>query len=277
MTLPAWSTPVIRRDKRALKILTETYWSSAGWKSKAAVHPDADYARRAGYLYDELPIGHDEAVSRAIEVASGLGREAVANAFLASLSSRRLELRSALGSYALAMRLPNHRLEGEGACPVCCLCGPETIEDFGIQNFERYRWGGVRHDSPPYMWFDLSLFAKTEPLEATESDVKILRTIVETVLGAPPSARPGDLDRSLVGLFPSNSDERRVLLQILSYAGILEPAGRPVFSDSWVDCDDREPTRDYKNDWTYPMLWWRGVDGINQAQLRHFFPDVAMG
>ena len=58
-----------------LKILLDTYWSSDGWK-----------------LDCQIP------------------KEDISNAFLYSLSTRKLEYRSALGSYWYAISIPKHEL-----------------------------------------------------------------------------------------------------------------------------------------------------------------------
>ena len=93
-------------DKRALKILSDTYWSSTGWKEHG-VNPftppeDLAYAMKKGLMFAPEVIGHDEAVERVLAVRSRIGANDVASAFLASLTSQRLDLRSSLGSFAVA-------------------------------------------------------------------------------------------------------------------------------------------------------------------------------
>lgn len=273
MSLSSWNQAVIRRDLRALKILSEVYWTKAGWRVTPLNHPDGDHARRAGYLYDRLSLHHDEAIDRATRAVRDVDRGAIADAFLASLGSRRLELRSGLGSYALASVLPDHSFTGTDRCHVCGQLEGVTEHDFGAQNLERYKWGGVRHLDPAYMWFDLFLFSKTERPRATAQDGDILREILRIVVAAPEGARPDDLVKALAGVLPSNQWERRILLEILSFAGILEPTGRPVFSEEWVDCEARE---DPLNSWRYPFAWWRGAAGVNQASVQEYFPSIAM-
>jgi hypothetical protein len=98
-------------DRKALNILFSTYWSSTGWKpERDQVTPAADllHAKRAGVMFDPVRPSHEGIVRRAIEVRVRVDPEAVAAAFLASLSTRRLELRSALGSYAVLRHFPDH-------------------------------------------------------------------------------------------------------------------------------------------------------------------------
>src|SRR3712207_5248811 len=94
-------------DRRAVQVLLETYWSSAGWRDDPRpTAEDLDYAVATGVMYRESgSAGHDEVVAEVRERAARLRGGRVAGAFLASLTSRRLDLRSALGSYAVAQGL----------------------------------------------------------------------------------------------------------------------------------------------------------------------------
>ena len=85
-------------DKRALRILTGAYWSPLGWRPDPSVAPeDFAYAKAQGVMFDPILLTHDQAVDAAINAVSGTTHEAAASAFVASLGSRRLDLRSALG------------------------------------------------------------------------------------------------------------------------------------------------------------------------------------
>ena len=44
-------------DKKALRILTDTYWSPKGWKrDKTIDSADFEYARQAGYMFDPVTV-----------------------------------------------------------------------------------------------------------------------------------------------------------------------------------------------------------------------------
>jgi hypothetical protein len=97
--------------KKALKTLFTTYWSSQGGKPERDQVTAADdflHAKRAEVMFDPVRLSHEEIVRRAIDVRARVDPESIAAAFLASLSNRRLELRSALGSYAVLRHFPAH-------------------------------------------------------------------------------------------------------------------------------------------------------------------------
>jgi hypothetical protein len=99
-------------DKKARKILMKAYWSSAGWKMPRVVdREDLNYAIEAGVMFRPPILGHEDVVDLIRQHISDIKLIDVSNVFLASLSSRRLELRSALGSHSPAYSNPTRRKE----------------------------------------------------------------------------------------------------------------------------------------------------------------------
>jgi hypothetical protein len=54
------------------------------------------------------------------------------------------------------------------------ITGQEQSE-YNVFNFERYKWGGVRHTSPEYALFDLEQFLQLPKVTPTEEDWSIMR------------------------------------------------------------------------------------------------------
>lgn len=265
----------ILTDKKAIQILSKTFWSSNGWKSKYETPPDDfSYAKMAGYMFDPVKLSHDEIVGWLFQEFEQVQPDKIADAFLASLTTRRLELRSALGSYAVARNFPDHTFTGNYfSCSICGIYGPERSEqDVSVLNFERYKWGGVRHLDPIYIALDLKLFTATEKIISTEEDLAILTRIIKIVRELPAEARVRDLEKALAKVIKSNKEEREILIQILAYCGILQPKDQIGFFDSFVNADERVLPPVSKIDWTYPACWWRGKDGVNGNSMKHYFP-----
>lgn len=277
------------RDKKALQILLETYWSPKGWKRGKTINPaDLEYARQAGYMFDPVMLTHDEIVARLLAVRNRVSLEQVAGAFVASLSTRRLELRSALGSFSYAAHFPDHRLVEQTASRApsgrlgCRLCGRyghsfAEPEDLNVLSFERWKWGGVRHLDPLYCWFDLTEFETASFVAPTPEDYSLLAQIVEIASGLPPEATPNELEKRISKVIKSNASERRVLIEILGNCGVLKPAGRESFLQNFTSSEDVNFDRpsNHTNDWKYPVIWWRGTDGVNKDALRYLFPKIA--
>jgi hypothetical protein len=280
-------------DKKALKILFDIYMPSPS-NFKAGITPspaDHDYARSKGYVFDPVKLTHDQTAQRLLRARSSVILRQVTDAFVASLSTRRLELRSALGSFAFAANFPDHTLalspstQAPSSNIMCHVCGVYEEgssglldpEDLSRSNFERFKWGGVNHLDPLYAAFDLEQFGQAECPHPTPEDYRILNELLKTARGMPHDSKPGDLCKAISKLLPSNDNERRILVQILAICGVLAPHGRPGFLVEFATAAhvNRDRPHDHKNDWSYPANWWRGADKVSEKMVAVCFPGLS--
>jgi len=246
-------------DARAKKILFDTFWSSKGWIDRDArqlSEADREHAKRHGMMFDPLTIGHDAIATETRRLVESIDLATASAAFLASLTSRRLDLRSGLASYVLASASSPHRYVGNafGSCATCGALREHRDEDLDVLNFERHKWGGVRHGEPVYMLLDLSLLALAPRLSPTEGDRAVLEKILAVVAGAAPKDTPAKLSGRLAGVLPSSKPERDVLVEILAAAGVLAPSDRSRGSGEFVHAGA-----------------WRGADGYSKAAVSRLF------
>lgn len=200
-------------DAKARAILLNTYWSPAGWKTTPETNPDdMAYARQAGYMFPSARVTHDDLVVHIHRARQQLSLPPVRDAFLASLTTRRLDLRSGLGSYAVALHFPMHAFASpnEGCDFRCHTCGAldATEVDRSVMNFERHKWGGVRRLDPYYVAFDLAQFALLDPMTPTAADHALFAAIIATLCHLPRQATCADAAQALARLIPSNKAER---------------------------------------------------------------------
>jgi hypothetical protein len=269
-------------DKKAKGILFKTYWSSSGWKDdKTTALSDFAYAKEKGLMFDPLSISHDDCVNRIIDIVNAITLDQVSKAFLSSLSTRRLDWRSGIGSYNIAKLFTPHKytpvesghsykdgkvVHTSYTCKVCQnlnygVVGHECYinEDLNVLNFERIKWGGVRHGNLIYTLFDLEQFAKECIPEPTETDIEILKSILSTIASCNPGDSPSLLRDKLndVPDLKSSKDERSIIIEILACIEVL----KPMFYDRRTAS---------KNDWTYAEFW-RGEDGYNTESVGKYF------
>jgi hypothetical protein len=274
-------------DKRARDILFEAFWKN-GWRGDAercVRSDDVVYAKRKGYMFETIALSHDQVVSQLIEERERADPTALSDSFLASLGGRRLDLRSALGSYAFALNFPRHEIATTPASIVpsgarrCEWCGfyefhkPAEV-DLNVLNFERHKWGGVRRDDPVYAWLDLSLFREEALQKPTNADKQIMHQILKAARSMEPRATAGSLEKALAGIFKSSKAERRVLIEILAVCGVLQPRSRGGYFGEFTLACEREHTGQHFNDWGYPAMWWRGSEGVSETALAAYFPDL---
>ena len=151
-------------DERAIRTLFATYWSPQGWVDDPSTPPEElSHAVEAGVMFEPATTEatHDEVVEAVIAARDRVEEDQVRAAFLHSLTSRRLELRSALGSFAVARHLALHPHDPDASryCTVCGRLPDAAAIDRNVMSFERLKWGGVRHDQLEYVAFDLERFA----------------------------------------------------------------------------------------------------------------------
>jgi hypothetical protein len=266
-------------DGHALKILFSTYWSPSGWKKTYATPPDdLEYAKAAGLMFEPRPFSHDQMVDWAVSSRARASKAQVANAFLSSLTSRRLDWRSALGSFAVSLNLSFHhwskRSSSEFQCAVCGAYESNEKRDLNVLNFERFKWGGVRHTDPLYIGFDLDQSSREEPPQPTSADRSAMRAILDTARSMPPNAKLSDLTAALSKVFLSNASERRTLIGILGYSGILRVPSKPGFISEFPSIAHRPIVPWAKNDWPYPVQWWNGSCGVSNQATDFWFPGL---
>ena len=256
--------------EKGLKILYRMYWNSGGWTKEEPTAEDFDLAKAEGYMFDPAPVRtHDEIFQALRAVLSRITPADVANAFLYSLSTRELQYRSALGSYYYALAIPEHTHPKQSACYFCDWL---PTEDYNVLNFERFKWGGVRHTKPEYALFDLEQFLLLPKVTPTNEDRAILKSILESVQELAPKQKAGAY-RELITrkkLLKSNKSEVEILLDILGICGILSSKDAPCYCDKFVDVYHRLPIEN-TNDYAYPVNRWHASDGVNEEKFHQIF------
>lgn len=245
-------------DARAKKILLDYFWSSKGWRDEAArsISPDdRAHAMAAGLMSAPWTVDHDgllEALRRDVAAVS-LAR--AQDAFVASLSTRRLDLRSGLASRVLAAALSPHAYEGPAeGCVRCRGLARYVDADLDVLQFERHKWGGVRHGDPLYMHVDLAALAREAACEPGPEDVARLQGLLDAVASAAPGDTPARLAARLASVVESNKAEREMLVEILAAVGVLRPSNRGL------GCGD-----------FFFARAWRGRDGYHSAAVAAHF------
>ncbi|MFB2661527.1 hypothetical protein [Shewanella mangrovisoli] len=270
-------------DKKAKRILFSTYWKN-GWidvKNRSLSESDFSYAKSKGLMFDPLTISHDECILAITALVRGISQTQVTKGFLSSLTYRRLDWRSSLASYAIAQKILSHQyapvISGTSytdgkptahsyTCGICRdsqygIRGSESYNemDINVFNFERIKWGGVRHGDILYTYFDLSQFINADIPEPTSDDIAYFRAILTIIETSDPSDYPSALEKRLASVIKSSKAERQILIEILASLGVLKPR-----------CFDRQ--RKGKNDWVFAE-YWRGEDKYCQQTVDHLFGE----
>lgn len=223
-------------------------------------------------MFDPVTLNHKQTQAELRKAIQQLDRRRVADAFLASLSTRRLDWRSAFGSYVVFQHMPFHvELDSGGRCGVCGVYLSQGEENLNILNFERLKWGGVRHDQVAYAALDLHLFLQEPAAKPAAEDVNIFRNLIDIIRAAPVETTSAGLQAHFAKSLKSNKAERDILVALLGFCGILGTHDHPGYSDSFVpSCERHLPDRRFV-DMSYPACWWVASCGINETKLNEYF------
>ncbi len=263
-------------DKKAEKILMSTYWNN-GWRFNVLstseiiekgfiTQADFDYAKSKGLMFDDETLTHDEMLKRTLEAYQKIDIQDIIKAFLSSLSTKALYQRSAITSYNYASKLSAHKYEcadEDGyTCDVCRGLGIDTSDyddnNFNTLNFERIKWGGIRHNDLSYIMFNLEQFLTLDISEPTSEDIDIFKNIIKTIEQTAPNDAARQLSNNLKDVLPATKAQRDVIVEILFHLGVIKQA-------------KTRPMRGPKNDWACGLDDWRGEDGINIEALNKYF------
>jgi len=167
-------------DKRAVKILFDTYWGTGGWKSAAkpgwtpeTPPDDLAFATESGLMFPPRRVSHEEALRRLAALRAEILPRKAGTAFVSGLSTNQPALKSALGSLAVALHMPAHPFSAQRngfSCDICGAYESDGEQDLNQLNFERHKWGGVRHTDPFYIAFDLERFVAEPAPPASKTD-----------------------------------------------------------------------------------------------------------
>jgi hypothetical protein len=267
--------PTYDVSRRAVKLLLEHFWTSQGWRTDAPSPEIPDAAIAAGLMFaEDRVLDHDGWVKAARTAVARVSRDEVSTAFIASLESRRLDLRSALGSFAVARWLQEHPhdpMPTSGQCRVCGLYSEVSAQDLNVLNFERFKWGGVRRNDLRYVVLDLELFARAPREQPSDGAIEIGRSLLGACAAADQTVTATQLSKSL-NFLGGNAQDRIVVLEILAVCGVLTAPQHPGFEVAYVNAVDRQLAPGHWMDTAYPACWWRGEYGVDREAVSHFLP-----
>jgi hypothetical protein len=262
-------------DRHDVATLMHAFWDVDGWRDHPVLSgPAVEQAIEAGLMFrGPRTSDHDETVNRIVDLVATIPMEVVTGNFVASLRSRRLDARSAFGSYSVTRHLTKHEYTPSPPVdgPICSICGLTRIHesDLNEMQFERFRWAGAQHDDLTYALFDLEQFVDTEPLAAAPEDREAMTGLLNWLDSREERASPADCSTKSWPGIKSNKAERLRTLDILGYTSLLSAPEHPGYLDAFVERSSRRlPEFRGAEEHAYPVSWWRGHMGVNREAVR---------
>ncbi|MBS1705848.1 MAG: hypothetical protein JST40_08235 [Armatimonadetes bacterium] len=238
---------------------------------------EVDFARTTGTWREDETIAHDEIIDRILQARKTVRQEEVADLFVLGLARKSPLHRSPIASYAISMHLKPHEPEYPHPNFPCAVCGLDRGIDgqpashvFWRNNLLcRVNYGGAA--SLQFVLSDLEDLPHLPSLGSpTGHDIDALRALLDLLREQPSTSTPGKLAKAIGAQGGKNDLQRTALIETLGYMGVLEPESNPSYRTAFVRFIDR-PGPDGRNDWEYPVMWWRGSDGVNENAVQHWF------
>ncbi|AZA93436.1 Uncharacterised protein [Chryseobacterium nakagawai] len=274
-------------DEKAVKILLKTIKTSQDeslsdwfyWDNymQYITQEDFEYAKKHSAMYEQENISHDE-ICRRIKIAvAKIEKQDIINAFLYSLSTRKLEYRSFLSSYCIAKSLAEHSFvpsptPNERTCAVCGIHAYEFEEpiEFNTINYFKYKDGSC-FDNLIQILFDLEQFPKLPLVKPCENDDKILKELKTIIETSEPGDRVSQLKKRISKTFKSNDGERVAVLEILGVIGVLHDDEHLGYADQYITYPVRVHRPIRNDDVGYLTRWWQGKFGMDTEKWEYWF------
>ncbi|MEI0698733.1 hypothetical protein R4K92_07350 [Brachyspira intermedia] len=258
----------IEVDKKAKKILFNYFWKN-GWIDDSKMHINEEdflYAKEKGLMFDfsKEIIKYDELIKNISSLIKEIDFNNTVKAFLCSLSSRAVHLRSFISSYYLSKKMMSYdfsnteNIEKEFYNKYNIMIDDFHLEYQNVYNFEKYKWGGVRLEQLSYIYFDLREFSKIDfEFNPTKEDINIFNAILERIDSYNiKNDSANKMQAVLKDILKSSKNERIILLEILAYLDILEAKEERKYRDTEL---------------SEKLMNWRGGDSYNKINAKNIF------
>lgn len=262
-------------DKKAIHILLK-YGTSTN--SNISID-EFEYARKKGIMYNRFTYTHDEFMELIIIEYKKLKKHKTTILFVNSLFDNYLIKRAGLGVDAIMKTFINHRFEhNEDALPIattpCKICSSwfSMNTDPNIQIQSIYKSGGISNTLLSDIYISLKLINLLKEETIKDEAINVFKHLFNIILNAEHTETPKSLGKKIskAKLFKSNEWQIQCILETLGYCGILhsEKYKGPFYE--YVNLGVASRKR-HSSDWSYPIDWWTGSDGIDKNAFEYWF------
>lgn len=274
-------------DKTAIDILRKTMktaqkeslknWWEWNTYMQYITKEDFEYAKQHSVMFDRLYLNHDDMITSIRNAVAAIEIQDVVNAFVYSLSTRKLEYRSFLSSYCIARVLPEHSFTkgafpNENICAVCGLQQHKTEEPVEFNAIHYFKFNdGCCFTGVIEVLFDMEQFSKFPKVKPVDEDYRILGELKKIIETAQPKDRIPQLKKSISKIIKSNDEERLGLADMLGVIGVLHDDKHFGYADNYVSYTEREERPVRFDDAAYPAGWWQGKFGVDEQKWNYWF------
>ena len=279
--------------KTALKLLREFERDSIDFSTKFWPNPVEKYlpavVEGTMFLCEEQFV-HEQAIKKATERLHAISYKDAAHSFIYGVANGIPAYRTALPAYLHIKNIPEHGEEHLTAdhvhiYPYCDFCNyhaasKETKMSFMWINSMQYRriyeGGYLGGQEPTASSFLLREFIKMPKVVATKEDYQLfvdsLRLAEQLKSEKKIGAYKELLQKSKMLTFKAS--EYQPYLDILGYLDILHTDDHRGITKKFIRSQDMEEAEEYKNDYGYPVRFWRAKNGVDWKRVHELFDCI---
>ncbi len=234
---------------------------------------------------------HAEAMKIAQERVQSISYHDAAHAFIYGIARGVPAYRTALPAYLHIKNIPEHgeehlhsdRFSTSPGCHYCSYGGAsvETKLSFmvinSIQYCRIYQGGYLGFgQSPNASSFLLREFIKMPKVVATKEDYRLFRDSLMLTEQLPCEKKIGAYKEILQKskILPLKTKEYQRYLDILGYLDILHTDEHRGVTKIFIRSQDMTDPEEHKNDYGYPVRFWRAKNGVDWARVNELFGDL---
>lgn len=260
---------ITKLDRITLKALQGYSPSSAAINAKE----ENEILVNAGLFLGKHGFDHDDVVRQAKAITGKTDRNVLAGNFLAGLGAIKPEYMGGLIAYSIINQMPLHSFSKTPAenCGTCS-CFAKTTLDLTFCNSIRYTIGALVNTDVFQLWFHLEISSRINPIEPNKSDIELFRLLIQAIASTDPSTKPKELIPIIRKQFKKapSVEQTSNLIDSLGALGILENRNHKGFLEKYTNLGVA-PSKSRNSDWSYPVDWWTGADGINMKAVNYWF------
>ena len=279
--------------KTALKLLREFERDSVDFRTKFWPNSVGKYlpAVVEGTMFlGEEPFNHKQAMRMARERVESVFYEDVANAFIYGVARGIPLYRTALPAYLHIKSIPEHgedHLSDDSfhTSPRCNFCNYhasslETKMSFmwinSMQYSRIYKGGYLGGQGPTASSFLLREFIKMPKVAATKEDYRLFVDSLKLAEQLQSEKKIGAYKEILQKskILPLKTKEYQPYLDILGYLDILHTSEHRGITKKFIRAQDMKEAAEYKNDYGYPVRFWRDENGVDWERVHELFDCV---
>jgi hypothetical protein len=218
---------------------------------------------------------HEFAVQWAFDEFKKCDKKSVVDNFLAGIYNNQPQFRTALSAYAIMTKFPEHDYQTTTGNE-CCICGLRRNNevDLTFRNRVRYNSGAIVSTRPDKLAFFLSRHNIEEHLQPVSEDIALFSRIITLIINSPYDEKPITLVKKIRKIpgIKMTVEQTRSFIDLLGHAGILQTDKHLGFIYKYTNLG-LAPSSSRSSDWSYPVDFWRGSDGINKDAFLYWFGD----